>query len=49
MNAIQLKLNFPRNGSDPARRQDLAAAHGITWSVGLGALVWAVLLFALFD
>ena len=49
MNAIPLKLNPPLNGPDPVRPQDLAAAHGITWSVGLGALVWAVLLYALVD
>jgi hypothetical protein len=48
MNAIPLKLRLPLNGPDPAQRE-LSAAHGITWSVGLGALVWAVLLFALFD
>jgi hypothetical protein len=48
MNAIPLKLSSPLNGPESARRE-LAAAHGISWSVGLGALMWAVLLFALLD
>lgn len=46
MNAIPLKLSSPLNESEPIQR-DLAAAHGITWSVGLGALMWAVILYAL--
>jgi hypothetical protein len=44
MNAIQLSL--PLNRPDPAPWRDLAAAHGITSGVGLGAVVWAVLLYA---
>ncbi len=48
MNAIPLKISPPLNGPEPIQR-DLAAAHGITWSVGLGALVWAVILYALLD
>jgi hypothetical protein len=47
MNAIQLRLSFPLNRLDPAPPRDLAGAHGIAWSVGLGSLVWAVLLYAL--
>jgi hypothetical protein len=46
MNAIQLRLSLPLNRPDPAPRRDLAAAHGITLSVGLGALAWAVILYA---
>jgi hypothetical protein len=49
MNAIPLKLSPPLNRPVPAQRLDLAAAHGISWSVGIGALVWAILLFALLD
>ena len=48
MDAIPIKLSPPLNEPEPVAR-DLTAAHGITWSVGLGALLWAVLLFALLD
>lgn len=44
MNALSLRLRPPLNGPDPAQ-PELSAAHGITWSVGLGSLFWAVVLF----
>jgi hypothetical protein len=46
MAPIQLTLNLPAPQSEMASR-DLAPASGIAWGVGVGALVWAVLLYLL--
>jgi hypothetical protein len=42
---LRLRLPLPLAASRPPRA-DLGAARGIVWGAGLGAVIWAVILYA---
>lgn len=45
--ALSLLLTSPLAAVPEIAQPDLTAASGIVWGVGLGGLVWAMLLYAL--